>query len=148
MAEEKKLTSQEALAEAVLASYGEPESCMLSNARFGQYTAEAGDGGWYWELDFLTRIGNDGRGAGDTFAVRITKVIAAWTRHMEERAAAGVPPDVAWPGNGCPDGGACARACISACLRVRNCGPLSGVYANDEWPTEVVLAHQEKDGSR
>lgn len=39
----------------------------------------------------------------------------------------------------CPDGGTCHHQCgIPAfhgrCFRVESCGPLSGVYPNDDWP--------------
>lgn len=39
----------------------------------------------------------------------------------------------------CPDGGTCHHHCgIPAfhgrCFRVESCGPLSGVYPNDDWP--------------
>jgi hypothetical protein len=35
----------------------------------------------------------------------------------------------------CPDGGSCHHSCEGQCFRVRNCGPLSGVYRGDKWPT-------------
>jgi hypothetical protein len=36
----------------------------------------------------------------------------------------------------CPDGGTCHHVCAISerCWRVRNAGPLSGVYPDDEWP--------------
>lgn len=35
----------------------------------------------------------------------------------------------------CPDGGTCHHSCLGRdCFRVRTCAPLSGVYADDEWP--------------
>lgn len=38
----------------------------------------------------------------------------------------------------CPDGGKCHHKCAPAeCFRVQCCGPLSGVYPNDEWPDDV-----------
>jgi hypothetical protein len=41
----------------------------------------------------------------------------------------------------CPDGGACHHNCeITHCFRVESCGPLTGVYPNDEWPANVVHA--------
>jgi len=40
----------------------------------------------------------------------------------------------------CPDGGKCHHNCDSACFRVLSCGPLSGVYEGDTWPTEIVGA--------
>lgn len=40
----------------------------------------------------------------------------------------------------CPDGGRCHHNCPAGCFRVRTCGPLSGVYDNDEWPPNVVAA--------
>lgn len=36
----------------------------------------------------------------------------------------------------CPDGGACHHDCSTSCFRVEHCGPLSGVFPNDEWPTK------------
>lgn len=45
----------------------------------------------------------------------------------------------------CPDGGMCHHDCEpGACFRVRGCGPLSGVYPNDEWPEEVRREHGGK----
>lgn len=40
----------------------------------------------------------------------------------------------------CPDDGRCHHSCTSDdyCFRVRTCGPLSGVFPNDEWPDDVV----------
>ena len=39
----------------------------------------------------------------------------------------------------CPDGGKCHHSCgpNDRCFRVDTCGPLSGVFPNDEWPPEV-----------
>lgn len=39
----------------------------------------------------------------------------------------------------CPDDGTCHHDCTDreGCFRVRSCGPLSGVYPNDEWPTDI-----------
>lgn len=39
----------------------------------------------------------------------------------------------------CPDGGTCHHTCAidALCFRVETCGPLSGVYPNDEWPRGV-----------
>jgi len=36
----------------------------------------------------------------------------------------------------CPDGGTCHHGCLlpSACWRVNNCEPLSGVFPDDRWP--------------
>lgn len=46
------------------------------------------------------------------------------------------------PMGGCPDDGTCHHHCPGQkCFRVVCCGPLSGVYPNDEWPQEVVKAH-------
>jgi len=43
--------------------------------------------------------------------------------------------DLQRAGGQCPDGGTCHHGCHdSECFRVSNCGPLSGVYPNDEWP--------------
>lgn len=65
--------------------------------------------------------------------------------------------DVRWPGGrcfeqtdqllpapGCPDGGTCHHNCQDKCFRVQCCGPLSGVYADDEWPADVVAEHEEE----
>jgi hypothetical protein len=42
----------------------------------------------------------------------------------------------------CPDGGKCHHECKGGyCWRVKTCGPLSGVYPNDEWPPSVKKAH-------
>jgi hypothetical protein len=42
----------------------------------------------------------------------------------------------------CPDGGACHHECsYLECFRVRSCGPLSGVFPQDQWPLEVSLEH-------
>lgn len=52
------------------------------------------------------------------------------------------------PGRRCPDGGACHHKCDSVgglgqpagyCYRVECCGPLSGVFPNDEWPSDAQL---------
>lgn len=52
----------------------------------------------------------------------------------------------------CPDGGACHHSCAlsrevtipqqsSACWRVRNAGPLSGMFEGDRWPRAVKAKH-------
>lgn len=42
----------------------------------------------------------------------------------------------------CPDGGKCWHGCGgSACWRVGNAEPLSGVYEGDAWPLEVMIDH-------
>ena len=48
------------------------------------------------------------------------------------------------PGNElpCPDGGVCGHSCQQVCFRVRSCGPLSGVYPDDQWPSQIREAHQ------
>lgn len=38
----------------------------------------------------------------------------------------------------CPDDGTCHHSCDVGCWRVRNAGPLSGVYRGDEWPLSVL----------
>jgi hypothetical protein len=38
---------------------------------------------------------------------------------------------------GCPDGGVCHHSCSDSCSRVASCGPLSGVYPNDQWPPNL-----------
>lgn len=51
-----------------------------------------------------------------------------WERRMHEEMAAGR----------CPDGGTCHHGCYASdvsCYRVAYCGPLSGVFPNDRWPT-------------
>ena len=47
----------------------------------------------------------------------------------------------------CPDDGRCHHGCGEApCFRVGFCGPLSGVYPNDQWPTEVTAAEAARAG--
>ncbi len=41
----------------------------------------------------------------------------------------------------CPDGGTCHHECASACFRVLTCGPLSGVFEGDRWPSVVAAEH-------
>jgi hypothetical protein len=41
-------------------------------------------------------------------------------------------------GQMCPDGGTCHHNCADSCFRVGSCGPLSGVFPNDDWPADVV----------
>jgi hypothetical protein len=48
---------------------------------------------------------------------------------------------------GCPDGATCHRNCAATCWRVGNCGPLSGVYRDDRWPTGVRIAHGAPDAA-
>ncbi len=50
---------------------------------------------------------------------------------------------------GCPDGGTCHHACDAgapwgngACFRVLTCEPLSGVFPENRWPTEVTASHK------
>lgn len=46
--------------------------------------------------------------------------------------------------NTCPDGGTCHHKCLVSCYRVECCGPLSGVFENDEWPTRwCFTCHSE-----
>ena len=42
----------------------------------------------------------------------------------------------------CPDDGACHHECpsLAQCFRVLCCGPLSGVYPNDEWSPDIRAA--------
>ncbi|QDF18551.1 hypothetical protein SEA_PUPPER_65 [Gordonia phage Pupper] len=43
----------------------------------------------------------------------------------------------------CPDDGTCHHFCQemqTGCWRVGTCGPLSGVFPNNQWPDEVVEA--------
>jgi hypothetical protein len=38
----------------------------------------------------------------------------------------------------CPDAGKCHHSCDpSDCFRVRTCEPLSGTFANDDWPATI-----------
>ena len=59
----------------------------------------------------------------------------------------------------CPDGGTCHHGCWSTrqeeapvherrkpCFRVLGCGPLSGVFPGDAWPTRVVHAERQAAG--
>lgn len=42
---------------------------------------------------------------------------------------------------GCPDGGVCHHWCADGpCFRVGSCGPLSGVFPGDQWPTALRAA--------
>lgn len=45
----------------------------------------------------------------------------------------------------CPDGGTCHGKCDKYnggyCSRVGSCGPLSGVFPDDEWPAEILAKH-------
>jgi hypothetical protein len=45
----------------------------------------------------------------------------------------------------CPDGGRCHHQCAELnsgrCWRVVTCGPLSGVYPGDQWPSDVVARY-------
>lgn len=53
------------------------------------------------------------------------------------------------PSRRCPDDGTCHHQCTEdgrGCFRTRMCGPLSGVYPDDTWPAEVLVA--EQDGQR
>jgi len=43
----------------------------------------------------------------------------------------------------CPDGGACHHSCTDKCYRVECCGPLSGVFPNDEWPDALTEEDNE-----
>ena len=42
----------------------------------------------------------------------------------------------------CPDGGTCHHECATRelCYRVGACGPLSGVYDDDQWPAALAAA--------
>ena len=52
-------------------------------------------------------------------------------------------PEIIWQ---CPDGGTCHHECaIQDCFRVACCGPLSGVYPNDQWPASVVLDFSDRN---
>lgn len=43
----------------------------------------------------------------------------------------------------CPDDGTCHHDCVvGVCFRVHCCGPLSGVFPDDEWPVEIVKTNQ------
>lgn len=46
----------------------------------------------------------------------------------------------------CPDGGTCHHECTVGCWRIIHTGPLSGVYAGDAWPLDVVLGNSPSDG--
>jgi hypothetical protein len=56
---------------------------------------------------------------------------AAYRWHITEKGSQGR----------CPDGGTCHHWCGRKCFRVQTCGPLSGVYPDDEWPAEVLIEH-------
>lgn len=40
----------------------------------------------------------------------------------------------------CPDLGTCHHGCTKGCFRVAHCGPLPGVFVDDEWPEGVKFA--------
>lgn len=41
--------------------------------------------------------------------------------------------------NTCPDGGTCHHLCeVGRCFRVQCCGPLSGVFAGNQWPQHIL----------
>lgn len=46
----------------------------------------------------------------------------------------------------CPDEGVCHHGCslLEACFRVEACGPLSGVFPNNEWPEGVRRLEAER----
>lgn len=47
----------------------------------------------------------------------------------------------------CPDSGICHHMCEedgNGCFRVGFCGPLSGVFPNNEWPQQIVEQEQAK----
>lgn len=46
----------------------------------------------------------------------------------------------------CPDDAVCHHGCSRGCFRVACCGPLSGVYANDDWPHRIWKQYQDTDG--
>lgn len=49
-------------------------------------------------------------------------------------------PAAVLPAMSCPDGGTCHHLCSQiggGCFRVAFCGPLSGVYPDNQWPEEV-----------
>jgi hypothetical protein len=58
--------------------------------------------------------------------------------------AAQLNPDWSWappeipvpepPTQMCPDAGVCGHYCTIECFRVNHCGPLSGVFPNNDWP--------------
>jgi hypothetical protein len=39
----------------------------------------------------------------------------------------------------CPDAGKCHHDCSAACWRVTHAGPLSGMFSNNQWPTEITM---------
>lgn len=45
----------------------------------------------------------------------------------------------------CPDGGTCHHLCDEQpavyCFRTQTCEPLSDIYPDDQWPTEIILAY-------
>ena len=36
----------------------------------------------------------------------------------------------------CADGGKCHHFCLRTCWREKNCAPLSGVFPDNEWPSQ------------
>lgn len=44
----------------------------------------------------------------------------------------------------CPDDGTCHHRCDTpACFRVQYCGPLSGVYFDNQWPATVLAQRSD-----
>lgn len=71
-------------------------------------------------------------------------------RSAMEPAFFGHDPECPNVGRACPDGGTCHHECLKtgggACFRIFNAGPLSDVYAGDEWPEEVKRVEMAKVG--
>jgi len=46
----------------------------------------------------------------------------------------------------CPDDAVCHHGCTRGCFRVACAGPLTGVYAGDDWPHSIWKQYQDTDG--
>lgn len=78
-----------------------------------------------------------------------TQVIDHGTKCNAQPCTCGAKPQPEYPFRAhsaeaaqCPDGGRCWHECAAACFRVQHCGPLSGVYLEDQWP-EAIKQEQE-----
>lgn len=79
---------------------------------------------------------NDLNRAAEAFARDSIEPVGTWT------VVSGPVP----PRRKCPDDGTCHHQCErNECFRVRGCGPLTGVYHNDEWPTLVEALNRVRD---
>ena len=94
----------------------------------------------------------------------LRRILEALEHHYPVESAGAVSTAMAYVAQAgkCPDGGQCHHGCWSRygrtedtpgvdqrrkpCFRVLGCGPLSGVFPGDAWPTRVVRAEREAAG--